>query len=171
MSNSADAAGTLDRINDWIGRGASWLTLAMVLITFVVVVMRYVFDAGLIWLQESVTWMHAAVFMLGAAHTLQRDEHVRVDIFYRQMSARRKAIVDLFGVLAFLWPMCGFLAWAAWDFVAVSWSIGEASREAGGLPYPWIPLLKSVLVLMPLTVGLQGLAIVLKSVRQLKRAA
>ena len=64
MSNSADAAGTLDRINDWIGRGASWLTLAMVLITFVVVVMRSVFDAGLIWLQESVTWMHAVVFML-----------------------------------------------------------------------------------------------------------
>ncbi|MEM1174877.1 MAG: TRAP transporter small permease subunit, partial [Pseudomonadota bacterium] len=112
-------------------------------------------------------WMHAAVFMLGAAHTLQHDEHVRVDVFYRSMSERRRAVVDLFGVLAFLWPMCAFLAWTAWDFVAVSWSIGEASREAGGLPYPWIPMLKTVLVLMPLTVALQGLSIVLRSLRQL----
>ncbi|MEM8682134.1 MAG: TRAP transporter small permease subunit [Pseudomonadota bacterium] len=167
MNDAATHTGLIDRINDRIGRAAAWMTLAMVIVTFVVVVMRYVFDAGLIWLQESVTWMHAAVFMLGAAHTLQHDEHVRVDVFYRSMSERRRAVVDLFGVLAFLWPMCAFLAWTAWDFVAVSWSIGEASREAGGLPYPWIPMLKTVLVLMPLTVALQGLSIVLRSLRQL----
>ncbi len=140
----------------------------MVLVTFVVVVMRYVFDAGLIWLQESVVWMHAFVFMIGAGYTLQQEEHVRVDIFYRQMSARRKAWVDLIGVLIFLLPLCLFLGWKSVDFVAVSWQLREASRESGGLPYPLVPMLKSVLVIMPVIVGLQGISLLLKSVKILR---
>jgi TRAP-type mannitol/chloroaromatic compound transport system permease small subunit len=130
--------------------------------------MRYVFDAGLIWVQESVVWMHAVVFMLGAAYTLQAEEHVRVDVFYRAMSERRRAWVDLIGVLVFLLPLCVFLGWKSFDFVTQSWSIREASRESGGLPYPFIPLLKSVLLLMPLTVALQGLSLVLKSLKTLR---
>ncbi|MCH9694878.1 MAG: TRAP transporter small permease subunit [Gammaproteobacteria bacterium] len=144
------------------------MTLFMVLVTFVVVVMRYVFDAGLIWLQESVVWMHAFVFMIGAGYTLQQEEHVRVDIFYRQMSARRKAWVDLIGVLIFLLPLCLFLGWKSVDFVAVSWQLREASRESGGLPYPLVPMLKSVLVIMPVIVGLQGISLLLKSVKILR---
>lgn len=141
----------------------------MVIVTSIVVIMRYVFDAGLIWMQESVTWMHAFVFMMGCAYTLQRDEHVRVDIFYRDMSAQKKARVDAAGVILFLWPLCGFLGWAAWDFVAASWSLRESSRESGGLPYPLIPLIKSVLVLMPVTVGLQGLSLLLRSLKTMRR--
>jgi TRAP-type mannitol/chloroaromatic compound transport system permease small subunit len=158
----------LDRLSTAIGRGASWLTLLMVVVTFVVVVMRYVFDAGYIWIQESVIWMHAVVFMLGAAYTLHDEEHVRVDVFYRNMSPRRRAWVDLVGVVIFLLPLCAFLAWNSWDFVVQSWRIGESSREPGGLPYPFLPLLKSALLLMPLTVSLQGLSLLLKSVRELK---
>ena len=155
----------LDRFSEMTGRLTAWLTLLMVVVTFVVVVMRYVFDAGLIWMQESVVWMHAFVFMVGAAYTLQRDEHVRVDIFYREMSARGRAWVDFLGVLVFLLPLCIFLALKAWDYVAVSWVMGEMSRESGGLPYPLLPLLKSVLVLMPAAVGLQGVSLALKSFR------
>ena len=140
----------------------------MVIVTFVVVVMRYVFDAGLIWVQESVVWMHAVVFMLGAAYTLHAEEHVRVDIFYRTMSERRRAWIDLVGVIVFLMPLCAFLAWASFDFVTQSWRIGESSRESGGLPYPFIPLLKSVLLLMPVAVALQGASLCLKSVRTLQ---
>jgi TRAP-type mannitol/chloroaromatic compound transport system permease small subunit len=151
------------------GKAAAWLTLAMVIITFVVVVMRYVFDAGLIWLQESVVWMHAVVFMLGAAYTLQQEEHVRVDVFYRTMSAKRRAIVDLLGVLIFLFPLCAFLGWKSFDFVAASWRLQEASRESGGLPYPLLPLLKTVLVLMPAAVALQGLSLLLRSIRELRK--
>jgi TRAP-type mannitol/chloroaromatic compound transport system permease small subunit len=102
----------LDRISSITGKAAAWLTLFMVIVTFVVVIMRYVFDAGLIWVQESVVWMHAVVFMLGAAYTLRAEEHVRVDIFYRTMSERRRAWVDLIGVIVFLLPLCAFLAWA-----------------------------------------------------------
>ena len=141
----------------------------MVLLTVVIVVLRYVFDAGKIWMQESVTWMHAAVFMLGASYTLLHDEHVRVDIFYRNMSPRRKAIVDLLGVVLFLWPLCGYLAYAAFDFAAVSWSIHESSREPGGLPYPMIPILKSMVVAMPVLVALQGMSMVLRSISALGR--
>jgi TRAP-type mannitol/chloroaromatic compound transport system permease small subunit len=158
----------LDRLSTVIGRAAAWLTLLMVLITFVVVVMRYAFDAGFIWIQESVVWMHAVVFMLGAAYTLRDEDHVRVDVFYRNMSPQRRAWVDLLGVIIFLVPVCVFLAWNSWDFVLQSWRIGESSRESGGLPYPFVPLLKSALLLMPLTVALQGVSLLLKSLRTLR---
>lgn len=151
-----------------LGKASAWLTLIMVLVTFVVVVMRYAFDAGLIWLQESVVWMHAFVFMVGAAYTLQQEQHVRVDIFYREMSAKGRAWVDLAGVVVFLLPLCFFLAWKALDYVAVSWKLQEASRESGGLPYPLIPLLKSILIVMPVTVGLQGIALMQQCVRTLR---
>jgi len=127
-----------------------------------------VFDAGLIWVQESVVWMHAMVFMLGSAYTLKSEEHVRVDVFYRTMGERRRAWVDLVGILIFLLPLCLFLAWKSFDFVTQSWSLKEASRESGGLPYPFIPILKSVLLLMPLTVALQGVSLFLSSLRTLR---
>lgn len=169
MSNSSgDTSYLIDRISIATGRAASWLTLAMVLVTFVIVVMRYVFDAGLIWLQETLTSLHAVVFMLGAAYTLQQEEHVRVDIFYRSMSERRRAWIDLLGVLFFVFPMCGFFIWSAWDYVSASWSIREVSINAGGLPFPFVPLLKSVLIVMPIAVGLQGLSLLLRSVHQLR---
>jgi TRAP-type mannitol/chloroaromatic compound transport system permease small subunit len=158
----------LDRFSAAIGKTAAWLTLFMVIVTFVVVVMRYVLDAGYIWLQESVVWMHAVVFMLGAAYTLRDEEHVRVDVFYRAMSPQRRAWVDLIGVLIFLFPLCAFLAFNTWDFVLQSWSIREASREPGGLPYPFVPLLKSVVLLMPVSVALQGLSLALRSLRTLR---
>ena len=129
----------------------------MVVVTFIVVVLRYVFDIGFIWVQESIIWMHAIVFMLGAAYALEREEHVRVDVFYRRFGARGRALVDCVGVVLFLLPLC------AWDFVATSWRIGESSRESGGLPYPMVPLLKSVLVVMPAALALQGLSLGLRS--------
>ena len=158
----------LDRFSSILGKASAWLTLFMVLVTFVVVVLRYVFDAGLIWLQESVVWMHGFVFMVGAAYTLQQEEHVRVDIFYREMSPKGRAWVDLIGVAVFLLPLCTLLGWKAFDYVAVSWQLHEASRESGGLPYPLIPLLKSVLVVMPVMVGLQGIALLSRCARTIR---
>jgi len=152
----------LDRFSDATGKLVAWLTLAMVIVTFVIVVMRYVFDAGLIWLQESVIWMHATIFMVGAAYTLMHDEHVRVDVFYRGMNERNRAWIDALGVLIFLLPLCGFLALKSFDFAATSWAIHEASRESGGLPYPVLPIVKSVLIIMPVAVGLQGVSMLLR---------
>jgi TRAP-type mannitol/chloroaromatic compound transport system permease small subunit len=166
---SQQEANFFDHVSIATGRVASWLTLVMVLVTFVIVVMRYVFDAGAVWLQESVIWMHAVVFMIGAAYTLQQQEHVRVDIFYRRMSERRRALVDLLGVALFLLPVCVFLATKAWDFVLVSWQLREGSREPGGLPYPFVPLLKSVLLVMPVALALQGVSMLLRAVAVARR--
>ena len=168
MLSAEPTQNRIDRISVASGRAVAWLTFFMVVVTFVVVVMRYVFDAGLIWVQESVVWMHAVVFMLGAAYTLQAEEHVRVDVFYRNLGEKRRAWVNIIGVFIFLLPVCVFLGWNSIDFVVQSWSLQESSRESGGLSYPLVPMLKSVLLLMPLTVALQGVSLVLKSLKILR---
>jgi TRAP-type mannitol/chloroaromatic compound transport system permease small subunit len=166
----SDSHNSIDRLSNATGKLVAWLTLLMVIVTCIIVVMRYVFDAGLIWMQESVIWMHGTVFMVGAAYTLLHEDHVRIDVFYRAMSERRRAWVDLIGVLIFLLPLCVLLAVMSYDFAAFSWSIHEASRESGGLPYPLFSILKSVLVVMPIAVGLQGISLLLRSMAKIRRA-
>jgi TRAP-type mannitol/chloroaromatic compound transport system permease small subunit len=156
----------LERINIIIGRGVAWLTLVMVLTTFIIVVMRYLFDSGSIWLQESITWMHAAVFMLAAAYTLAREEHVRVDIFYRRFSVRNQALVDATGAVFLLIPVAIFIIVASWDYVMISWKIHETSREAGGLIYPFLSILKSLIPLMSLMLLLQGIVLLSRSIQR-----
>jgi TRAP-type mannitol/chloroaromatic compound transport system permease small subunit len=133
----------------------------MVLVTFLVVVLRYGFDQGSIALQESVTYMHAMLFMLAAAYTLQRDGHVRVDIFYQGFSRRGRAWVDLLGTLVLLIPVCLFILASSWGYVTESWAVHEGSREAGGLPYVY--WLKTLMVLMPLLLLLQGVVWLLRN--------
>jgi TRAP-type mannitol/chloroaromatic compound transport system permease small subunit len=151
-----------DTVNERCGRAVAWLTVAMVLVTFVIVVLRYLFNMGWIAVQESVTYMHALVFMLGAAYTLKHDGHVRVDIFYQRMSLRARALVDLFGTVLLLAPFMIFILWTSWGYVADAWALREGSRETGGLP--GVFLLKSVIPLMAGLMLLQGLALVLRSV-------
>lgn len=151
----------LESVNRTVGLLVSWLALAMVLVTFVVVVLRYAFDSGSIALQESVTYMHAMLFMLGAAFTLQQNGHVRVDILYQRFSRRGRAWVDLLGTLLLLFPVSVFLLVASWDYVAESWAVLEGSREAGGIPGVWA--LKTLILLMPLLLLVQGLIWVLRN--------
>lgn len=140
----------------WIGQAAAWLSLLMVLVTFLVVVLRYAFDQGSIALQESVTYMHATLFMLAIAYTLGRDGHVRVDILYQRMSRRARAWVDLLGTLLLLMPVCLLILWLGWDYVVRAWQLQEGSREAGGLS--GVYLLKSLILIMPTLLLLQGLS-------------
>ncbi len=137
------------------GKAIAWLTLAMVVLTFAIVIMRYGLNLGWIWLQESVTYLHAMVFMLAAAWTLQEGGHVRVDIFYRDRPARHRALVDLLGTLLFLLPFCLFLLIIGWEYVFASWRLLEGSREAGGLPLVY--LLKTLILLLPATMLLQAI--------------
>lgn len=162
----ARAVRALDAIAEMTGRAVAWLTLAMVLATIAVVVLRYGFGVGLIWLQESVTWMHAAVFMLGAAWTLRHDGHVRVDLLYRRMSPRRQALVDLAGTVFLLLPTCAWLLVESLPYVASSWRVLERSREAGGLPALY--LLKTVIPLMAGLLMMQGVAEILRAVARLR---
>lgn len=149
-----------ESINEWVGRAASWLSLFMVLVTFAVVVLRYAFDLGWIAMQESIIYMHAVLFLTGAAYTLRYQGHVRVDIFYRRFSKRTQAWVDLFGTLFLLMPVCLFIFFVSWEYVANSWSLFEGSREAGGLD--GVFLLKSMILVMAGLLVLQGVAILLR---------
>lgn len=144
-----------------LGEMVSWLSLAMVLVTFLVVVMRYAFDQGSIALQESVTFMHAGLFMLAISYTLGQNAHVRVDIFYQGMGRRARAWIDLLGTLLLLVPVCLLILWLGWSYVWESWAVQEGSREAGGLP--GVYLLKSLILLMPALLLLQGLSWALRN--------
>ncbi|GAB3018909.1 TRAP transporter small permease subunit [Bowmanella dokdonensis] len=146
----------IDRTNRRLCDLISWLTLLMVLIVFTIVLLRYGFNLGWIAMQESAMYLHAIVFMLGAAHTLKADGHVRVDIFYRRMSARGRARVDMLGALLLLVPVNLFILAMSWDYVLNSWMLLEDSPEAGGLPLVF--LLKSLIPLFSITMTLQALA-------------
>jgi TRAP-type mannitol/chloroaromatic compound transport system permease small subunit len=152
----AMVADLFDGINELLGSAVSWLSLLMVLVTFIIVVLRYAFDLGWIWLQESVTFMHAALFLIGAAYTLKHEGHVRVDIFYRKFTPRTRAWVDLGGALFLLLPVCLFIFSVSWGYVVQSWELNEGSREAGGLD--GVYLLKSLMLVMAGLLVLQGLS-------------
>lgn len=162
-----NAVDRIERFNVAIGRACAWLTLFMVLTTVAVVLLRYAFDIGLIWLQEAVIWMHAATFMIAAAYTLAREEHVRVDIYYGRLSDRGKAWIDCIGTLLFLLPFTVFVIWVSWDYVGASWSIRESSGEAGGLAYPLPSMLKSLMIVGAVLLQLQAVVILVRAVRTL----
>ena len=156
----------IDTVNDRIGRIVAWLTLLTVLTAVTVALLRYVFDIGYIWMQESYIWMHGLIFMLGAGYTLLHGGHVRVDVFYNKFSARGQAWVDVLGVLFLLLPMTALIGWTSWDYVADSWSSHERSAQPGGLPATYV--LKSAILFFCALVTLQGISLAAKSFLVLK---
>jgi TRAP-type mannitol/chloroaromatic compound transport system permease small subunit len=149
-------ADRIDRFNTTIGRAASWLVLAVVLLQFALVVARYLFGLGSIWVTEAVIYAHAALFMLACAWTLRAGGHVRVDIFYAEASDRTKAIVDLAGALLLLLPFALTLIWLSLPYATRSWAILERSQEASGLPLVFV--LKSLIPAFASLMALQGVA-------------
>lgn len=156
-------AGVIDRFNQRIGMSVAWLALFMVLIQFSVVVLRYVFGYSSIFMQESIIYMHGFLFLLGAGYTLLHNGHVRVDIFYREASPKRKAATDIFGVFAFLIPVCVCFLVYSWPYVGNSWSMLESSKETSGIPAVFI--LKSAIIIFCVLIILQGLSMAIHSLR------
>lgn len=152
----------INQFSNSVGQVIAWLTLLLVILVMTVVISRYLLGVGSIAIQESVSYVHAIIFMLGLAFTLQHGGHVRVDIFYREFSPRRKAIVDLIGAAIFLLPFCGLILFGSWDYVMASWSIRETSSETGGIAAVY--LLKTLMIIMPITLGLQGVGQMIESV-------
>lgn len=158
-------AALIDRFNTAIGRAAAWCALAVVLIGFAVVLLRYAFGAGSIWLQESILYAHAALFLLAAAWTLKEGGHVRVDVFYAGASPRTKAWIDLLGVLLLLLPFCIAVIWFSLPYVGRSWAILERSRETSGLPLVF--LLKTLIPVFAVLLALQGVSQAIKAIAML----
>lgn len=151
----------IDAINEWIGRIVAWLALAMVLVQGVVVVMRYVFGLSVLMMQESMWYMHAIIFLVAAGYTLLHNGHVRVDIFYGNVDARKKAMIDLFGVVVILLPVCVMLWWVSWPYVAAAWAVREGSIEVSGVPAVY--LLKTCMLAFAATLAIQGVSLGIKS--------
>jgi len=150
----------IDRFTEYSGRAVAWLSLVLALVVCGLVITRYAFRISLPALQEAALYLHATLFMVGAAFTLKSDGHVRVDIFYRGWSPRTRAWVDCIGTLVFLLPVCVLLLMTSWDYVAASWSVRETSSDPGGLPWVW--LLKTLLLILPVMLILQGVAELLR---------
>jgi TRAP-type mannitol/chloroaromatic compound transport system permease small subunit len=151
----------IDTFTERCGRLLAWLILGMALLTTLVVVLRYGFNVGAILAQESVIYMHGAVFLLGAAYALKAGAHVRVDIFHRNFSVRAKAWIEAIGGIVFLLPLCAFILVSSADYVSESWAMQEASAEPGGIPAVF--LLKSLIPVMAVNLALQGIADVLRN--------
>ncbi|WP_150526017.1 TRAP transporter small permease subunit [Roseibium sediminis] len=159
-------ASALERINQIIGHGLCWAALAMLLLQFAIVLLRYVFGFSFIFLDEGVLYFHAAIFMLGAGYTFLVNGHVRVDIFYSGMTPRKKALVDIFGHLFLLTPALLVLIWYSWPSVRGSWAILEGPISVGGIPASF--LLKSLIPAYCALLLVQGLAALLRDILRLK---
>jgi len=161
IKSSQRCINIINALNEWVGKTISWLTLVMVATTFIIVILRYVFDLGWVALQESVSYMHAIIFMLGSAYTLKHNAHVRVDIFYQRCSIKTQAWIDCLGTLFLLIPVTSFIIWSSWEYVADSWKIQEGSRNSGGLP--GVYLLKTSIILMAGLLILQSISLFLQN--------
>jgi TRAP-type mannitol/chloroaromatic compound transport system permease small subunit len=152
----------IDTLNEWVGRGTAWVSLALVAVVFIDVVMRYAFNKSFVFTQELEWHIFAFIFLIGAGYTLLHDGHVRVDIFYQRFGFKGKAWINLLGVLFFLIPGCLMVIMTSWHFVVRAFAVGEGSPDPGGIPYRFIvkgliPVGFSLLLLQGLSMGIHSL--------------
>ena len=157
----------INNINITLGKFFSWALLAMVLLTCIIVILRYVFNLGFIWMQELVRYLYASVFMVCAAYTLAKDEHVRVDIFYSKLKNKDKILVNIIGSLIFLIPVCACILYYSFTYVINSWVQLEGSLEERGLHAVY--LLKSLIWIFAVMLMAQGIYIVIKGFLKIYR--
>lgn len=155
-----------DETNNILGRIFAWLSLGIVLVTFLTVIERYLFGSSEAWQNELIRYMHAALFLGAAGYALKHDSHVRVDIFYLKFSDKGKALVNLLGCIFLLIPFILTLTIYSWSFVSASWAIAEGSREFNGLGAVYI--LKSFILLFCFTLLLQSISIICNSIIRLR---
>jgi TRAP-type mannitol/chloroaromatic compound transport system permease small subunit len=157
---SANGAAPVVRAIDLISNQAflwvRWLALWLVLVQFAVVVLRYVFGVGFIFLQEALLYFHGSLFLTAAAGALLHEGHVRIDVFYRGLSPRGKAWIDFAGSYLFLFPVIVVVAAAATPYVASSWAVLEGSKETSGIPAVF--LLKTMILVFAGLMFAQGIA-------------
>ena len=152
----------IDGLNEWIGRGVAWVTLALVLVIFVDVVMRYLFNTSFVFTQELEWHLFGFIFLIGAGYTLLHDGHVRVDIIYQRLGFKGQAWINLMGVIVFLIPGCLMIIITSFKFVLTSFLILEGSPDPGGIPLRFIvkgfiPAGFSLLLLQGLSLGVHSL--------------
>jgi len=155
----------IDILNEWIGRGVAWITLGLVLVVFVDVVMRYLFNTSFVFIQELEWHLFAFIFLIGAGYTLLHDGHVRVDIFYQRLGVKGRAWINLIGVIFFLLPGCILVTVTSWQFTYAAWAVMEGSPDPGGIPYRY--LVKGTITVGFFLLCLQGVSLGIHSLLQI----
>lgn len=158
-------AGFIDAINQRVGVYVSWLILAMTLISAANAVSRKAFSVSSNAFLEIQWYLFAAVFLLAAGYTLQRNEHVRVDIVSGRLATRVRLWIELFGTVCFLFPFTALVVYLGWPYFMLSFASGEISLNAGGLLVWPVKLLIPVAFLLLL---LQGVSQALKLIAALR---
>jgi TRAP-type mannitol/chloroaromatic compound transport system permease small subunit len=151
----------IDTLNEWVGRGVSWVTLGLVLVVFIDVVMRYLLNTSFVFTQELEWHLFGFIFLIGAGYTLLHDGHVRVDIIYQRLSHKGRAWINLLGVLLFLIPGCLMVISTSWKFTLTSYAILEGSPDPGGIPFRFlikgcIPFGFTLLLLQGISLGIHS---------------
>jgi TRAP-type mannitol/chloroaromatic compound transport system permease small subunit len=153
---------TINWVNRIIGNTFMWLSVGIVLVCFWVVIERYAFSTTRLWMQDLYPWLNGVMFTAVSGYALYRNDHVRVDIFFRPASVVRKAWMDLLGVLLFLLPFAWVVYTYSFVFVQRSWGLSEASANPGGMPGLWV--LKTFILVFAIVIALQGVAMMLRSI-------
>ena len=164
-------ARAIDQLNLAIGRLVYWLVLLMVGLGAYNAIVRYLDRYTGLGLSSNfyleLQWyLFSLIFLLGAAYALQRDAHVRVDVFFGRLSSRGRAWINLLGTVLFLLPFCGLMLWVSWGWVVNSWVVREVSPDPDGLPrYP----LKAMLPVAFVLLALQGCSFLIHQIARLRQ--
>ena len=151
----------IDRMNQIIGRGITFISFLMVIVVTVDVIMRYLFRISFVFVQEMEWYMFAVLFLVGAGFTLLHDAHVRLDLFYQRYSPYWQAWTNLLGTIFFLLPGCYLIIATSYKFALNSWSMWEGSPDPGGIPFRY--LLKTMIPFGFSLVALQGVSLGIRS--------
>ena len=157
----------LKGINESVGKNISWAIIIMVVVQIIIVLARYVFGIGFIKLQELMIYMHGMLFTLASGYTLLHDEHVRVDVIYRESSLRYKSYINFFGSIFLLFPFIYILIKTSLPYVQRSWRILEGSPVTSGLNAIYI--LKTVLIIFPLLLLIQAIVLLIDSLKIIRK--
>lgn len=178
----------LGEFSERCGHFVSWMVLLLVFLTLSVAVPRYllsnewflslnlfsldwdairtVYSRNVNALNDSVQYVHAVIFMVGVSYAMKSGDHVRIDILYRNMKPRTRAWVNILGMILLYYPTFLFIFFMSWNYVFNSWAIMESSSRPGGLPFLYI--LKTLLLIMPVLMILQGTALLLENIQKLR---
>ncbi len=157
----------INRLNIIVGHIFSWLAVGVFVVCFWVVIERYFFGNTRLWMQDLYIWLNGVMFTSVAAFALFRNDHVRVDIFFRTASVRRKAIMDMIGVCLFLLPFM-YIVWVySFPNVSRSWQRFEPSSNVGGMPGLFV--LRTFILVFAGLVALQGVSMLIRSILILAR--
>ena len=152
---------SIDKINQWVGRGVAWVTAGLVMVVFVDVLMRYLLNTSFVFTQELEWHLFGFIFLIGAGYTLLHDGHVRVDIIYQRLGFKGRAWINFFGVILFLIPGCIMVISTSWKFTMTSFAMLEGSPDPGGIPFRFIikgciPVGFTLLLLQGISMGLHS---------------